>query len=653
MIDRKLLNKSAVLLKRCSTDPQIATSMKNQNVSIERTLTDNKINVVETFDLAGVSGSFPGARGDIDQIIALKRSGVHFDLLIVPSIDRFTRAGQGHGARMFWDLEDAAIVTYFVAENLFSDDRMHRIIISFMLDAAQQTVVSNTRASLLGNTNSFLDGRSPHSRVPIYGLDRMYCVEGKDMHRIRPLADGTQLMLNPAGDEVLRRFGKNVKGKMPEHYIKQKNETVRLVPGDPKHVATIQSIFHAVHIERRSFHSIAKQLNDAVPPIPSPRGTEWEGDAIQAIAYNRTYVGILRRGKDTKAIYYKTAQGSPAASDVAVTELREKSGRVQTRARPYEEWLLREDPALRDFLPNEIYAVARPAIEARMRLEGETRPVAPLSKDKHRNSDFFLKYILKSKQGGYPMTGKRSGRHGEKCYYRVARGHRFPKTGGIYNRAINATALNKEMLRVLREVLLNKPDLMNALRRAVEQHARQQLPPDDRPQIEKTLKKKQRQIAATIDSLTGDAEIDRLIEMKLSEYRAEAARLTAALRSAAKPEKPVDIEAAVENLAETLTNFGSELDEKENAIIAEMFGLLIHEMEADLMTKETTVTLALPAWIGEKITGNGMMGLDTVFACRTQNETHHQNALILAEFTCAAKGHRYVCYDCKRVRRAA
>ena len=170
MTDPKLLNKSAVLLMRCSTDPQIATSLKNQNLSVERTIADNKITVVKPIELAGVTGSIPGARDDIDTIIALKRGGVHFDLLIVPSIDRFTRAGQGHGAKMFWDLEDAGIVTYFVAENLFSDDRMHRYIISFMLDAAQQSVVSNSRAALIGNTNSFVDGRSPHCRVPVYGL---------------------------------------------------------------------------------------------------------------------------------------------------------------------------------------------------------------------------------------------------------------------------------------------------------------------------------------------------------------------------------------------------------------------------------------------------------------------------------------------------
>ena len=291
MIDPKLLDKSPVLLMRCSTDPQIATSLKNQNTSVEKTIRDNQIVTVKTIELQGVTGSISGARTDIDDIIALKRKGVHFDLLIVPSVDRFTRAGQGHGGRMFWDLEDAGIVTYFVAENLFSDDRMHRYIISFMLDAAQQSVVSNCRAALIGNTNSYLNGRSPHCRVPVYGLDRMYSVDGKDIHRIRSLTDGTQLMLNPVGDEVIRRFGKNVKGKAPEHYIKQKNESVRLVPGDPKHVAVVNLIFQLVYIERRSFHSIAKMLNN--DGVLSPRGVLWEGSTVMGISDNRTPSSVL------------------------------------------------------------------------------------------------------------------------------------------------------------------------------------------------------------------------------------------------------------------------------------------------------------------------------------------------------------------------
>src|SRR5207237_7625979 len=132
-----------------------------------------------------------------------------------------------------------------------------------------------------------------------------------------------------------------------------------------------------------------------------------------------------------------------------------------------------------------------------------------------------------------------------------------------YKRAINATALETEMLRVLREILLNKPGLKDALRRAAEKHVQNQQPTDDRPQLEKLLKKKQRQIVAALENLTGDAELDRPIETKLAEYRAEVARLATALRSAPKPTEPVDLEASIEHLATQLAAFGANLDDKE------------------------------------------------------------------------------------------
>jgi hypothetical protein len=81
--------------------------------------------------------------------------------------------------------------------------------------------------------------------------------------------------------------------------------------------------------------------------------------------------------------------------------------------------------------------------------------------------------------------------------------------------------------------------------------------------------------------------------------------------------------------------------------------MLVHRMEADLLTKEIEVVLALPEQIGSEISSNATLGFVRAFACKTQNETHHQNALFLAEYLCTAKGHRHVCYDCQRLKRAA
>ena len=62
-----------------------------------------------------MTGSVPGARDDIDEIIRLKREGLAFDLLILPNTDRFTRTGSLHGNSILWDLEGEGIAVYFAA----------------------------------------------------------------------------------------------------------------------------------------------------------------------------------------------------------------------------------------------------------------------------------------------------------------------------------------------------------------------------------------------------------------------------------------------------------------------------------------------------------------------------------------------------------
>jgi hypothetical protein len=162
MIVPKLKGRRAFVLKRCSSNSQVGTSIHLQDAGLAQLLEENAVVVVGQKDLAGVTGSIPGARDDIDQIIRLKREGLNFDLLILPNTDRFTRTGSLHGNSILWDLEGEGIAVYFAAENLWSDDRYHQMLLSMMFDAARQTAVSISRGSTAGNTASFLEGRSPH-----------------------------------------------------------------------------------------------------------------------------------------------------------------------------------------------------------------------------------------------------------------------------------------------------------------------------------------------------------------------------------------------------------------------------------------------------------------------------------------------------------
>lgn len=148
MTNPKLYRRRSFVLKRCSTKGQADTSLHNQDAALERLLAENEIVVVGERELAGVTGSVPGARDDIDDILKLKRSGPDFDLLLLPNADRFTRAGQGHGNKILWDLEGEGIAVYFAAEGLWSDDRLHRTLLSFLFDAAQQTAIAITQRAM-------------------------------------------------------------------------------------------------------------------------------------------------------------------------------------------------------------------------------------------------------------------------------------------------------------------------------------------------------------------------------------------------------------------------------------------------------------------------------------------------------------------------
>jgi hypothetical protein len=650
MIIPKLQNSRCFVLQRCSTKGQADTSLNNQTKSWESIIEDNHIDVVGREDLPGVTGSIPGARSDIDRIINLKKNGLAFDYLLLPNTDRFTRAGPLHGNALLWDLEGAGITVYFAAENLFSDDRLSRTMLSFLFDAAQRMAMSISRGATMGNTNSYLEGRSAHSRKVPYGLDRIYSVDGKDMHQLRNLPDGTQQMLDLKTGEVIRTFGVNPKKGTPAHYIKQKNEKVRFVPGDPLRVATVHLIMQSVHVEGASIHSVAKRLNDS--NIPSDQGMDWDSVVVKKVAFNPVYIGQLIRGRTTRAIYYKSAKGAPAESGIKSMELRE-SPRPPLRPRPYEEWLMREDPDLVQFLPEPIRQIAKAAIEKRLSELALNKPIASRSKDRHRDSDFFLKNILRSKQGNHLMGGRRSGRHGEKRYYRISKSASAPKTGNILSRCIPSAALETEMLRVLRETLMRKTDLKATMKKIVEEHAARQPRPHDRQKIEQELRRKQKQLSAAIESLVGDEKADGPLNAKLIDYRSEIVCLTNKLKAVPQPKAAIDVESSIERLAQQLQKFGTELDQQEKTMIHEMMKLLVHRMEADLLTKETEVELALPSWMGAALSNTSMMGLDQLFAWNTSNETHQSGALILARFRCIGEGGRRPCYKCHRIRKAA
>jgi hypothetical protein len=274
-------------------------------------------------------------------------------------------------------------------------------------------------------------------------MDRMYSVDGKDMFTIRNLPDGTQEMRDLNG-EVIRTFGRNPKKGTPAHYKKQKNEQVRLVPGDPQHHALVVHICEQIHIRGRAAHSVAKELTDR--ERPSPTRVDWPAMTVRSNAYNPAYIGLLARGQTTMTVYHTSAPGARIEAKHDPKELRDNP-RPRRRRRPDDQWMLRQDPALAEFLPEHLREPMRIAIEADLQRRAASKP---RSKKRHRQSTFILTDMLRSRQGGHRLPGRIGGRRNQVRYYQISKARSSPRTEHPLKAFIPATPLGTTLRRCAR-----------------------------------------------------------------------------------------------------------------------------------------------------------------------------------------------------------
>ncbi len=111
--------------------------------------------------------------------------------------------------------------------------------------------------------------------------------------------------------------GQFIGSMAPYGYILQENHFVIDEPA----AAVVRRIF-SMKMQGKSFHEIAKELNQEEIPSPSryagERGVKkykgcshilWQPQAVSRIIYNRVYVGDLVQGKYNRSIYSKEKQG--------------------------------------------------------------------------------------------------------------------------------------------------------------------------------------------------------------------------------------------------------------------------------------------------------------------------------------------------------
>lgn len=131
-------------------------------------------------------------------------------------------------------------------------------------------------------------GRVPNTVCLPYGVDRLHVpLDGKPLHVIRNLSNGTQQKRQSETGEVLATLESERGSNSARHYRMQSNEKVVLIPGDPERIVTVRHMFRRRLVDGCAGFRIAREL-DAMG-VRSGTGKPW---SVTSIIKDTVYTGV-------------------------------------------------------------------------------------------------------------------------------------------------------------------------------------------------------------------------------------------------------------------------------------------------------------------------------------------------------------------------
>jgi hypothetical protein len=643
MRNEKLNGRRYVALVRCSTDQQTETSIPDQLKLLDAFAAENGMISAGTVILDGVSGSKPGARTDIDEIINRKMEKDDFDILLLQDISRLTRGGAEHGAKVEFDLGAAGIDVVFASGSVPEGDHAS-ICKSIEYFAAQQYARSVSFAVARGQMSAINDGRMAHCLRPPYGVDRLYLsMDNRPLHILRNLSDGSQQKLDPQTHAVMETYPRVEKGKPNLRYRKQKSEKIMLIPGEATQVAAVRQMFRRRLIEGWGNWRIAKELNDQ--GVLSPNGKPWSMQTVKLILKNPVYTGRGIANRQTASIYNMRSANSPTKSALSRKDWATRK-QPKLRQRPRTEWIEQPLPALADYLGPELCELAK-AFHAKV--VNDLPPMEKVKADKHVDSSFILKGILKSRQGNHPMSGRT---HGSKekpyRYYHISTACRIPSSDRTMRRLVLADPIEKTVLTLLRETLLKADDLRSRVEASVrEQLAAVQRDSGDLSDLMKQRAKIEAQLEFVLEELSSigkDAAKGKVKKLEAQLALIDERMVKAALLKSGVKTDPI---AVTDQIMNRLAEIGSKIDKLPSHALRSLLSILIARLEVDMETLNVEIELAIPNWAAfDQKEFEARMGLDEIFLEKSFAKAQSSIATSLGVFDC----HRPTkdCYDCRR-----
>jgi len=601
-------------------------------------------------EVEGVSGSSPGDRADLQRLRNRKATQNDFEIVAIQDRSRWTRAGTDHGAWLRVEFGRIGIrivnVNFPVAEN----DRYTWMIEGMQDEASLSYVRQSSHDGCRGVMEAIEDDVLATCRTPPFGIDRLYLnADDKPMFIIRNLRDGRQQRLDHITKEVLETYPATVKNQPTRHFRKSKLDKVRLIPGYDEAITAIRYVLHQYYTAGWGYRRIGIGLNDQ--GILSPNGTIWGIASVEQIVHSPIYCGVGIGNMWASGKFHVRNAVAPKPVPYNMYELMDRKYKKRTM-RPHGEWLIKNYTALNEIIPDDNLRTTIWEKQYDYLKRRAAGLLTPTTKDRHVDSNFFLKHILSCKETGLPFIGKISSKNTR--YYFLSRGQHLPDKKKPYlSRVVAADPIEKAIKDVLREVLRSNDELDDIIRVAVETEAtKADHSMTEMAAIEEERKHVGSQISFALRNLVdmGDEAMNEIVA-PLKEKRHMLDRRHMALRDSAQ-HGVVDVGKTVATIKSKLMAAGDSLDSippLQVRRLVQSFANITINLE-DFMVD---LDIRLPLWaIRNSSRIAEIVGTESLLCHTERLKTHRAEGVKIAEYRCLFhRGYHFApCFDCQRVR---
>jgi hypothetical protein len=635
-MDSTLHGKRAILFARCSTSGQAEDSIPQQLAILNKFKAEQHLQVVDTVQLAGVSGSRARYTSAILPTLERARRG-EFDVLLCTTYDRFARLGAYSGFKLLVEFKEAGVrivaAMEYVAESEYSF-----LIEQLKLREGRAYSEKQSIQSCRGVLAHILDGTIAHSMKPPYAIDRIYTTStGKGNSLVRNLADGTQIKLDPDTKEVIGTFAIG----SANHYRRQPNERIIFVPGASEHISAVRKVFHRKFIDGWGTDRIARELNN--DRIPAVKGGAWNKSSVQYLFENTAYTGRgLVNKMYTGEIYFRQSpQPKLAPTNRRLQPKKFGDGirsTLQATVRPESEWHWIEYPSLSGMLGLDSVLVDQ-IFDWQLNLwRRRSNGTVESGKVSHEDSAYFLKNVLVAGPAMLPMRGHSTSPRGQRYRaYRVRDAASKPRDNWIYNRTVPAELLEKKALEIVASSLGERKVIEEIVRSVLKDISKRHS--DDSNNIDELLRQRKGLQQQLRRALLLEPEAETLAAEVIAQINSEASDLNKRIAQAGSTEKKnIEPNETVARVLKECEELAVKLRTNDPSLHRRIAEVLLPRVVIDFETNAVEYESHFPIWTVSLQKSTLLdVCLNGGFARKSGVQTYTQTPSIIAKCRCQLK----------------